>query len=126
MKRYVKGARSERELLAMLQSRGYSVMRAAGSGVSSVAPDIIAIKDGKGLAFECKAWQSNLSIEKEKVSMLKGWRDNTRMQTMIAWRVNGKGWLFISLDELSETGKNFTVTMKRAGQIGRKIEHILY
>lgn len=125
MNRYTKGARSERELLSILEGKGYSVMRAAGSGVSSTSPDIIAIKNGKGLAFECKAWQSNISIEKDKIAMLKQWKQNTNMQTMIAWRMNGKGWIFIELEQLSEASRNYTVTMKNAALIGKRIEDVI-
>jgi Holliday junction resolvase len=53
MNRYVKGARGERELLAKFADLGYSVVRSAGSGVNSISPDIIAIKDGRVYAFEC-------------------------------------------------------------------------
>ena len=94
--RYSKGARGERELLNYLYSKAYSVVRSAGSGVNSISPDIIAIKHGKGLAFECKAWdRSSLSIEPEKFDVLCEWERNTCMDTFVAWRMNGQGWFFI-------------------------------
>lgn len=126
MKKYSKGARGERELLNFLYSNGYSVMRAAGSGVNSLGPDIIAFKEGTGLAFECKAWEkTSLSIEAEKVDKLRQWQSNTKMHTFIAWRMNGSGWFFISLEELNRTSNYYTVTKKNALSIGRKVKDIL-
>lgn len=124
---YNKGARAERELLNYLASIGYSVIRAAGSGVNSLSPpDLIAIKKGKGMAFECKAWDStSLSIDHEKFSSLKAWKDNTGMDTYMAWRMNGEGWYFIELEEMSKTEKNYTVTKRTATGIGRKLDHIV-
>lgn len=126
VRRYDKGARSERELLAAFRGRNYSVMRSAGSGVNSVSPDLIAFRNGKGLAFECKAWNGgSVSIPIEKFDLLKEWEMNTGMDTYIAWRVNGRGWFFIRLGEMSLAEKNYTVTAKRAAMINRRLEHLL-
>ena len=94
IQRYSKGARGERELLNTLYKMGYSVVRAAGSGVNSVSPDLIAVKSGKGMVFECKAWdRGSLSIDHEKFESLRLWRDNAMMETFLAWRMNGEGWV---------------------------------
>ena len=122
--RYSKGARSERELLLRLSGINYSVMRAAGSGVNSLSPDIIAIKEGRGFAFECKAWATNLIIEPERLDSLQAWEKNTGMQTFIAWKINNKGWFFIKLNELFKNGKNYTMTKSRAFEINRRFEEI--
>lgn len=126
MRRYSKGARGERELLNVLHCHGYSVMRSAGSGVNSISPDLIAMKDRRGLAFECKAWDNtSLSIEPEKFDVLKEWERNTGMQTFIAWRMNSLGWFFIKLDEMRRTEKNYTVTKSTAMGICRKLDAIM-
>ena len=123
--RYSKGARSERELLLRLSGINYSVMRAAGSGVNSLSPDIIAIKEGRGFAFECKAWATNLIIEPERLDSLQTWEKNTGMQTFIAWKINNKGWFFIKLNELLRNGKNYTMTKSKAFEINRTFEEIV-
>ncbi len=123
--RYVKGARSERELIDKFHKHGYSVMRSAGSGVNSLSPDIIVFKNRKGYAFECKAWDRSLSLEVEKVEVLKQWEANTSMDTYIAWRMNGRGWFFIRLSELGRSEKNYTVTVKSAFAINRRLENLL-
>ncbi len=127
MRTYSKGARTERELMFMLQNNGYSVMRSAGSGVNSITPDIIAVRKGKGLAFECKAWEkSNITFEKEKIDVLKRWQSNTMMDTFIAWRSNGAGWLFVKLEELAPTEKGYIITRRNALSIGRKFDEVTW
>lgn len=125
MNRYSKGARGERELLNFLYEKGYSVIRAAGSGVNSLSPDLLAVREGRGIAFECKAWDSSsIFIEPDKVEVLKKWESNSKMELFIGWRINGKGWFFIKLNELNKAEKNYTVTKKIAMSINRRLEHI--
>jgi Holliday junction resolvase len=124
--RYVKGARSERELINEFYNNDYSVMRAAGSGVNSLSPDIIVFKGARGMAFECKAWdKSTVSIEVEKFEELKRWKLNSGMETFIAWRMNGRGWFFIRLDEMKKAKKNYTVTRRTATAINRTLSSLI-
>ncbi len=125
MLRYVKGARGERELLGKFLERGYSVIRSAGSGVNSISPDIAVIRKGKGLSFECKAWENGrVAIEKEKYAALKNWQENTSMPTYIAWRMNGRGWFFIRLEEMEENEKSFSITRKKTLEINRDFDFV--
>lgn len=124
--RYSKGARCERELLSDLDSKGYSVMRAAGSGVNSLSPDLIAMKNGKGIAFECKAWErESIAIENDRFEGLVRWQHNTGMDTFIAWRMNGSGWYFIKLEEMKDNSKSKTISKKTTILINRRLEAIL-
>ncbi len=126
MHRYVKGARSERELINFFYKLNYSVIRSAGSGVNSLSPDIIVIKNKQGFAFECKAWdRTSLSIDKDRYQSLVDWETNTGMSTFLAWRMNIKGWYFIKLDEMNETNKHYTVTMTKALTIGRNLDKLI-
>ncbi|MFA6036199.1 MAG: Holliday junction resolvase Hjc [Candidatus Micrarchaeia archaeon] len=123
---YSKGSRYERELIAIFQEKGYSVIRSAGSGVGTPSPDILLFKRSKQYGLECKAWdKGSLSLEKSKIAEMRTWQDNTGMTTMIAWRVSRDGWYFIYLDELGEQPKSFTVTLKRAKEINRRVESLL-
>ncbi|MFH1470471.1 MAG: Holliday junction resolvase Hjc [Candidatus Micrarchaeota archaeon] len=123
---YAKGARTERELIGMFSGNGFSVIRAAGSGVSSLSPDLLVFRKGIQYAFECKAWDSeSLCIEKEKFGGLVRWEENTGITTMIAWRVSRVGWRFMHLAELEGREKNYTVTLKRALAINRKFEDLI-
>ncbi len=123
MNRYVKGSRGERELLLKFYDLGYQVMRSAGSGVNGVSPDIIAIKGEKGFCFECKTWdKGSLSIELDKFEELRKWENNTRLQTMIAWRMSNAGWYFIKLGEMNKNDRSYSVTKKQALAINRQFE----
>ena len=122
MNRYTKGARGERELIGILKENRYSVMRSAGSGVNSISPDVIAFRDGKGFAFECKAWNTgSVSIKKEKIDLLRFWEANTGMTTLIAWRIPGGNWLFIKPSEMKAALTNYRISMKEASSINRGI-----
>ena len=126
VQRYVKGARYERELINILYSMGYSVIRSAGSGVSSLSPDILAIRDGVCLSIECKAWENgSLSLDDDGYGKLRAWEGNTKSQTFIGWRMNGKGWYFIRLEEFSKAVKNWNITRKRTIEINRKLEDVI-
>ena len=126
MHRYVKGARSERELLNKLYGIGYSVMRSAGSGVNALGPDIIAIKDKVCLSFECKAWdRGSLSLDEDQFVKLLEWESNTAFPTYVAWRMNNKGWYFVKLSEFTKGKVNYNVTMRKVLEINRVIDDIL-
>ena len=105
---------------------GYSVLRSAGSGVNALGPDIIAIKDKICLSFECKAWEKNrLSIDHEAYAKLYEWEQNTKFPTYIAWRMNGKGWFFIKLDELKHGEKDHSITKIKTLEINRVFDDVL-
>lgn len=118
----MKGARAERELIHFFLEKGFSVIRAAGSGVGSPSPDLLAFKRGEQFAFECKSWNSSsLSLAKEQFNALKQWEENTGITTFVAWKVPREGWRFIKLSEVNETGKAFSITLKQALIIDRKL-----
>jgi len=123
--RYAKGARGERELINIFHGKGFSVIRAAGSGVNALSPDMLVFRKGIQYAFECKAWDSgSLGIEREKFKALKEWEENTGITTFIAWRINRVGWRFIYLSELEENPKSYTVTMNKALAIDRSLDKL--
>ncbi len=126
MTRYSKGARSERELLNDLHTNGYSVIRSAGSGINTLSPDLVAVKNSKGLAFECKAWdRDSLSIENDRFEGLVQWQKNTGMETFIAWRMNSMGWYFVKLDEMKINNKTKTISKKTTVEINRRLQSIM-
>ncbi|MGC8676158.1 MAG: Holliday junction resolvase Hjc [Candidatus Micrarchaeia archaeon] len=126
MSNYAKGARTERELFALLTAKGYSVIRSAGSGVNAISPDLIAIKDGKLVSIECKAWnKSSLSLDNEQYEKLVEWQSNTSFPTFVAWRMNGKGWFFIKLEEFEKGAAAYNITKNKTMSIGRTLESAL-
>jgi Holliday junction resolvase len=125
MHRYGKGARSERELIQIFSQGGFSVIRAAGSGVNSLSPDILVFRRGRQYALECKAWNNGrVAIEPDKYEALRRWEDNTGITTMIAWKMPYEGWYFIYLNELEKNERSYSITKRRAREINRKLDAI--
>jgi len=123
---YRKGARNERELIHLFEDEGYSIVRAAGSGVNSVSPDILVFKKGKQYAIECKAWNSDrIAIDHEKFAALNRWEENTGITTMIAWKMPYGGWFFAYLPELDVNEKSYSITKKKMAGINRRMEELL-
>ncbi len=93
---YKKGARAERELQRLLESRGFAVVRSAGSG-KSVSPDLLAIRRGMAVGFECKAVDKEvLYLRSEQVEKLGEWKEKAGVPVLIAWKRKGL-WRFVPL-----------------------------
>ena len=123
---YRKGARAERELISFFSENGFAVIRAAGSGVNSLSPDLLAFKQGRQYAIECKAWEAgSLSFEKEKVAVMKKWEEITGITYFIGWRVSRDGWFLFPVHLLEEKGKSYTITLTKAKLVGRKPEELI-
>ncbi len=123
---YVKGARAERELIHYFTEKGFAVIRAAGSGVNSLSPDLLAFRQGRQYAIECKAWDSgSLSFGKERVAQMRQWQETTGITYLVGWRVSRDGWYFVPLHMLEEQGRTFTITLAKAKLIGQKLEELV-
>lgn len=126
MHRYGKGARGERELIHIFDEAGFNVIRAAGSGVNALSPDLLAFRRGKQYALECKAWNSDrVAIEHEKYEALLKWEENTGITTMLAWKMPYQGWYFAYLGELERNERSYSITKKRMTEIGRVLNELL-
>ncbi len=101
VKRYNKGARAERELCRKLESCGFAMIRAAGSGGSISTPDVVAIKKGRVLAFECKAWKTVPRLGKKEYKNFKNWCDMSGAMGFLAWR--NKNWKFLGVKDIPKT-----------------------
>ncbi|HIH19190.1 TPA: hypothetical protein HA225_04385 [Candidatus Micrarchaeota archaeon] len=123
---YAKGSRAERELIAFFSSHGFEVIRAAGSGVNSLSPDLLAFRKGRQYAVECKSWdRTSLSFEKEKVAQMKNWEEVTGITYYVGWRVSREGWHIFPVHLLEEKGKSYTITLEKARLAGRKPEELV-
>ncbi len=116
MTRYAKGAEAERELIHTLYDKGFSVVRVAGSGKSSLpAPDLLALYQGRVLAFECKAWgNSSISIPVPKMQELLDWCQRAGAEPVIAWKYPRQGWFFLKPTDLSASDKHYSITLRHA------------
>lgn len=98
IKTYIKGARAERDLAKRLKDMGFGVIRAAGSGGNVSIPDLVAIKRGRILAFECKAWKTKPKLKKEEYNEFIDWCKRSGAMGFLAWK--NKGWLFLNIKDL--------------------------
>ena len=126
MTRYQKGAAAERERLNDLYGKGYSVIRAAGSGVNALGPDLVVLKGDKAIAFECKSgYESGLSIEEVQYQKMEEWQARSNFPIYVAWRINREGWFFILPGELRKTANHRVMTQREARAINRSLESVL-
>jgi len=116
MAHYNKGANAERELIHTLSDMGFAVLRVAGSGVSPLpSPDVVALKNGKILAFECKAWKgSYLAIPIVTFNDEVNWAKTAGAEFFIGWKVPREGWLFVKAERFHNAGKNFMISLDEA------------
>jgi len=123
---YRKGANAERELVHALFDRGFSVIRTAGSGKTSLpAPDLIAMRPGRHLAFECKAWAAgNLSIPIASMEEFMGWCDRAGVTAFVGWKIPRQGWVFLRPVQMRKTPKFYTINRKDAFAKGIGLEAI--
>lgn len=111
LKTYAKGARAERELAKKLMDLGFSVVRSGKSGSSISVPDIIALKRGIILAFECKSWKNVPKLRKEQYEKFLEWCEKAGAIGFLAWRK--KRWFFLNVKNLKEGNiKNDGMTLK--------------
>ena len=99
MPSYRKGARGEHELVHILNSRGFSVMRAPSSGGAIYPLDVVAIKKGLVLAFEIKTWNRKPYLEAAQTNAFREWCDRAGAMGFLGWRGRGK-WLFLRLEDV--------------------------
>ena len=122
---YRKGSRAERELIEYFSTREFCVIRAAGSGVNSLSPDILVFRRGVQLGIEAKAWEKdNLNITREQFTNLKRWEEISGINCYVGWRRSREPWIFIPLSVFKENEKSFAINWTDASSIGRKIEEV--
>lgn len=125
MYHYRKGAGAERELIRMFSDRGFMVVRAAGSGVNSLSPDLLAFKTTAQYAIESKAWENErLAIKRDQFENLKKWNEITGITTFIAWRRKRERWVFVPLSVFKEAKESYTIGWEEARMIGRDISEL--
>ncbi len=119
---YRKGSRAERELIDHFSAQGFCVIRAAGSGVNSLSPDILLFRRGEQAAIEAKAWEKgSLAIDREQFLNLKRWEEVSGINCYVGWRRNRQPWYFLPLSLFRENGRTFSINWENAVSLGRKL-----
>ncbi|MFH1785963.1 MAG: Holliday junction resolvase Hjc [Candidatus Micrarchaeota archaeon] len=120
---YRKGSRAERELIDYFSTKEFCVIRAAGSGVNSLSPDILVFRRGVQIGIEAKAWEKeNLNIDRDQFLNLKKWEEISGITCYVGWRRSRKPWIFLPLGIFKENNKSFAINWETAVSLGKKIE----
>lgn len=120
---YRKGSRAERELIDHFSAQGFCVIRAAGSGVNSLSPDILVFRRGMQFGIEAKAHEkASLSIDREQFLNLRRWEEISGINCYIGWRRNREPWYFVPLQLFRENEKSFSINWENASGLGRRLE----
>lgn len=101
MAQYSKGAAYERELMAILGSKGFAVARIAGSGKAKVEePDLIAGNGKLIIAIECK-YSSTLykTVKMDQANDLVKFSKMFGARAILAFRFSHTSWKFMELKE---------------------------
>lgn len=101
MKTYRKGAAAERELLHFFNHQGFSCMRQASSGGHTTPVDIIAMRSGITLAFECKNHARKPYLQRDKLHAFRDWCQTAGAMGFLAWRTQGR-WLFLKVEDADQ------------------------
>ena len=128
MSRKSKGINAERDLLHKFWSiDSWCAVRVAGSGsMRYPSADILASNKLRKLAIECKTCiEENKYLPKEDVEQLKTFADIFGAEPWIAIRFKGYDWYFISLEDMSETKKGFSIGVDAAKSKGLLFEEII-
>ncbi len=117
-----KGSKAERELFKIFVDNNYRAVRVAGSGTMENADcDLLAGKIGKKYAIEAKSTKSpNKYISKEQIENFMIFSEIFQLEPVIAIRFNREGWFFLSPNQLEDSGKNYTISLKKAKEIGKR------
>jgi Holliday junction resolvase len=127
MTHYNKGASAERELIHTLSDLGFAVLRVAGSGVSPLpSPDVVALKNGRILAIECKAWKGNyLAIPIGTMNDEVNWARTAGAEFFVGWKIPRAGWLFVKFEHFRNAGKNYMISLEEAKKNSIPLETLI-
>lgn len=120
MSKYRKGANAERELVHFLYDQGFAIARSAGSGTIPLpAPDVIALRKDKKMAFECKFWSAQyLNLSTAQMDELTSWQKTAGIDLFIAWKIPRKGWYFLKPEQFKKNPKGYLISQKKALRTG--------
>ncbi|OYT43187.1 MAG: hypothetical protein B6U88_01675 [Candidatus Aenigmarchaeota archaeon ex4484_56] len=94
MHTYKKGYRAENDLIKLLSSLGYAVLRAPKSGKNTI--DLIACKRGNIFVFECKNWNSTVRLNEKQLKSIIDFSEKAGAIPFIAIKTDG--WKFLKIE----------------------------
>lgn len=109
-----KGSTAERELIHKFWANDWAAFRAAGSGsMKYPCPDVIAGNSLRKMAIEVKYIDNtNKYFSKKEITELREFAHIFGSEAWVAVKFQGKGWFFISVEDLKETDKGYSISTK--------------
>lgn len=118
-----KGSKAERELYDIFVKNHFRAVRVAGSGMmENTACDLIAGRSGNGkYAIEAKSSKSPYKyISKKQIEEFMVFSEIFGLTPVVALRFNREGWLFITPEQLNDSGNNWVITLEEAKLKGKR------
>ena len=102
-------------------------MRVAGSGsMRYPSADVLAANKIRRVAIECKtSADKNKYLSKDEIGQLKEFSSLFGAEPWIGIKFSGHDWLFLSLDDLKDTGNNFLASLEIAEIKGLNFEEFI-
>ena len=123
-----KGTRGERELFHLFWNNDWGCIRTAGSGSTPLpAPDLLAGKQNRYLAIECKVLKSNTKyLYPEEIKELIEFAEKFSAEPWIAIKFDYTKWHFLQPKDLSKTKTGYySIPKEFALKKGIKFEELI-
>lgn len=127
MSKKSRGTNAERELVHKFWGASWACFRAAGSGSTQFpSPDIIAGNKIRKLAIEVKlTTEEKKYFTSEEINGLQYFSDKFGAEPWVAVKFYRREWVFLTLEDLQSSGKNFVVTQELADRKGLNFEQMI-
>jgi len=99
-KNYEKGVKLERELVKKFSEKGWIAFRIAGSGRLNALPDVLAMKDGKIYAFQCKSTKNEKIYLNEEYEKFKHFYEISKAECFFAVKFEKKKTRFYKFSDV--------------------------
>lgn len=122
-----KGTTAERDIVKKFWESGWAALRVAGSGSSQYpSPDVVAGRDGRRLAIECKiTCEERKYFSEAEIRELKFFAQRFCCEAWVSIKFPKTEWYFFSLDDLTQTAKNYVVSIADIELKGFTFEQLL-
>lgn len=102
-------------------------MRSAGSGSQQYpSPDVLAGKDGRRLAIECKVTKEKKKyFAQEEIRHLQYFAQRLSAEAWLAVKFPEKDFYFFHIDDLQEAGKSYVVSLDLASTKGLRFVELV-
>ena len=123
-----KGTNAERKLMAMFWNEGWACIRSAGSGSTNFpSPDILAAnKKLRIVAIEIKSTKKAVKyIPKTEIKQLIAFSHYFGAEPWIAIKFDRVPWVFVTPEDMEDTGKSLVFKMKNIDRFGIRFERFV-